>query len=347
MKRRWLIVGVVAIAAAAVGITMATRQPTTAAEESPDTTAPRETAKVIRTDLVEEEKLRGTLGFGDSAAIGNEGSGTITGLPDVGTVLKQGDSTWQVDGHNGPALFYGGLPMWRSLRSGVDDGADVAQLEQNLTDLGFGTDVVVDEEFDKYTSAAIKAWQDSRGFKKTGVVNPADVVIEHGPVRVAEQKAAVGDTLSPEILSVTGAQQVVDLDVALDKIALLSIGAAVEVELPDDTRVDGTVASIGRAATVKSEGAAATVVASVSLTSPVDSLDAAPVEVVVSTSKATGVLVVPIRALVALAEGGYAVEKVSGATTQLVAVEPGAFGDGIVEVTGDGIAEGDNVVVAQ
>ena len=67
---------------------------------------------------------------------------------------------------------------------------------------------------------------------------------------------------------------------------------------------------------------------------------------IVSTPKATGVLVVPIRALVALAEGGYAVEKVSGATTQLVAVVPGAFGDGIVEITGDGIAEGDSVVVA-
>jgi peptidoglycan hydrolase-like protein with peptidoglycan-binding domain len=347
MRRRWLVVGVVAIGAAAVGITMATRQPTTAAEESPETTEPRETAQVTKTDLVEEEKLRGSLGYGDATVIGGEGSGTITDLPDVGTVLQQGDSTWQVDGHVGPALFYGDLPMWRTLRSGVDDGADIAQLEQNLTDLGFGTDVVVDEEFDRYTSAAIKTWQDSRGFKKTGVVDPADVVIEQGPVRVAEHRAAVGDKLSPEILSVTGSQQVVDLDVSLDKIGLLSVGGAVEVELPDDTRVAGTVASIGRAATVKQEGASATVEASVSLASPIASLDAAPVEVIVSTAKATGVLVVPIRALVALAEGGYAVEKVSGATTQLVAVEPGAFGDGIVEITGDGIAEGDSVVVAQ
>ena len=61
---------------------------------------------------------------------------------------------------------------------------------------------------------------------------------------------------------------------------------------------------------------------------------------------ATGVLVVPIRALVALAEGGYAVEKVSGASTELVAVEPGEFGDGIVAISGTGIAEGDTVVVA-
>jgi hypothetical protein len=131
----------------------------------------------------------------------------------------------------------------------------------------------------------------------------------------------------------------------------MALGASVEIELPDDSRVPGTVATIGRTAEVKQEGSAATIEASVSLQSPVSSLDAAPVDVVVSTPRATGVLVVPIRALVALAEGGYAVERVSGATTQLVAVEPGAFGDGIVEITGadlqgKGLAEGDTVVVA-
>ena len=47
------------------------------------------------------------------------------------------------------------------MRSGIDDGADVAQLEQNLTDLGFGADVIVDNDFDKHTTAAIKAWQES------------------------------------------------------------------------------------------------------------------------------------------------------------------------------------------
>jgi hypothetical protein len=40
------------------------------------------------------------------------------------------------------------------------------------------------------------------------------------------------------------------------------------------------------------------------------------------------------------------VEKVSGASSELIAVEPGEFGDGIVAVTGEGLAEGDTVVVA-
>ena len=339
-------VGVVAIGAAAVAVTMVTRRPTTADDGSPETTVPRETAQVSRTDLIEEEKLRGTLGYGDSTTIGGSGEGTITGLPEPGTVLRQGESPWQIDGHAGPAIFYGDLPLWRPLRSGVDDGADVAQLEQNLTDLGFGADVVVDNEFDRYTTAAIKAWQESRGFKKTGIVSPGDVVVQHGPARVAEQRAAVGDQLSPEILAVTQSDQVVTLDVALDKIDLLAPGATVEIELPDDTRVQGTVATIGRVAAVKQEGASATIAASVSLASPVGSLDAAPVDVVVTTSKATGVLVVPIRALVALAEGGYAVEKVSGGSTQLIAVEPGEFGEGIVAISSADIAEGDSVVVA-
>ncbi|HEY7625927.1 MAG TPA: peptidoglycan-binding protein [Ilumatobacteraceae bacterium] len=342
-----MIAGVVVIAAAAVAVTMITRDSTTTADDgTPTTSVPRETAQVTRTDLVEEDKLRGTLGYGDTIPVGGDGQGTITDLPEPGTILKQGDSLWQVDGHAGPALMYGDLPLWRPLRRGVDDGADIAQLEQNLTDLGFGADLTIDEDFDSHTTAAVKAWQESRGLKKTGIVDPADVVVVSGPIRVAEQRARVGDKLSAEILSVTTAQQVVDLDVSVDKLSLLELNAAVDVELPDDSRVAGTVTSIGRSATVKQEGASATVAVKVSLGSPIESLDAAPVDVVVTTSKATGVLVVPVRALVALAEGGYAIEKVSGASTELVAVDIGAFGDGIVEITGDGIAEGDSVVVA-
>ncbi len=347
MKRRWVMLGIAAIAAGAVGVTMVTRDSKTTADDgTTPTSQPPETATVARTDLVDQEKLSGTLGYGEASTVGSAGSGTITGLPDPGTVMRQGDSMWQVDGHAGPALVYGSLPLWRTMRAGVADGADVAQLEQNLTDLGFGADLTIDEDFDSKTTAAIKAWQESRGLKKTGAIGPGDVVVEPGPVRVAERSARVGDQVKPEVLSVTSAEQLVTLDVALDKISLLKAGASVKVELPDDTRVDGTVSTIGRVATVKQDGGSATIEVMVALARPIASLDAAPVDVVVTTQKATGVLVVPIRALVALAEGGYAVEKVSGASTQLVAVEPAAFGDGIVEITGDGLAEGDTVVVA-
>jgi hypothetical protein len=57
------------------------------------------------------------------------------------------------------------------------------------------------------------------------------------------------------------------------------------------------------------------------------------------------VLAVPARALLALAEGGWAVELVGpGGTTALVGVELGAVVDGMAEITGE-VAEGDEVAV--
>ena len=51
-----------------------------------------------------------------------------------------------------------------------------------------------------------------------------------------------------------------------------------------------------------------------------------------------------LHALVATGDGGYAVEVVDGGSTSFVAVEPGMFNDGMVEV--DGITPGTDVVVA-
>ena len=54
----------------------------------------------------------------------------------------------------------------------------------------------------------------------------------------------------------------------------------------------------------------------------------------------------PVNALVALLEGGYAVERSrDDGTSTLVGVELGLFQDGWVEVRGDGLDEGDAVAV--
>jgi hypothetical protein len=66
--------------------------------------------------------------------------------------------------------------------------------------------------------------------------------------------------------------------------------------------------------------------------------------VIVERVLAEDVLTVPVGALLALAGGGYVVERVTAGGTEQVAVEPGQFADGLVEVIGD-IAEGDQVVV--
>ena len=58
-----------------------------------------------------------------------------------------------------------------------------------------------------------------------------------------------------------------------------------------------------------------------------------------------------MTALVALAEGGYAIEVLSGTNpdgtpaTQLIGVETGQFADGMVAITADGLSSGIDVVV--
>jgi multidrug efflux pump subunit AcrA (membrane-fusion protein) len=69
-------------------------------------------------------------------------------------------------------------------------------------------------------------------------------------------------------------------------------------------------------------------------------LDAAVVTVVFSAAQRKDVLTVPVAALVALAEGGYGVEVITGGTSKFVKVETGLFAGGRVEVTGAGLAEG-------
>ncbi len=67
----------------------------------------------------------------------------------------------------------------------------------------------------------------------------------------------------------------------------------------------------------------------------------------VVTESHPDVLAVPVNALVALLEGGYAVEVVGRrrGAPRTSGVETGLFEDGKVEVTGDGLAAGDLVVV--
>jgi hypothetical protein len=75
----------------------------------------------------------------------------------------------------------------------------------------------------------------------------------------------------------------------------------------------------------------------------VKDLDAAPVRVSFAGDTRKHVLAVPVTALLALREGGYAVQIAGG---PLVAVRTGMFAMGLVEVGGDGLAEGTKVVTA-
>lgn len=311
------------------------------------------TAEVTTRDLNEYEELAGTLGFGDPVDVTLTAQGTITALPALGTLIDRGQGVVEVDGRWVP-LWFGDRPLWRTLDGNAEDGPDVQQVEENLVALGVATadELTVDQDWTSATTSAVKEWQESRGLDETGVLAPGDVVVLPGAVRVADQPTPVGGSAGGPVLQVTSPSRQVSIDLEATKQSLVTKDQAVEVELPDGTLVPGKVAAVGSVATSDEDSdplnpSAPTIEVTVTLDDPsqAGSLDSAPVSVRLTTSAATGVLAVPVDALLALAEGGYAVErKTPSGGTELVAVETGAFADGWVEVTGD-IAEGDDVVV--
>jgi Putative peptidoglycan binding domain/HlyD family secretion protein len=314
------------------------------------------TAAVTRRDLRAQEEVDGTLGYGEARLVGNGREGTITGLPEEGAVVTRGKALYRVDGRPVP-LFYGRLPAWRELSVGVDDGPDVRQLEHNLVALGYDPDrtITVDDHFSWATRAAVERWQEAAGLEETGTFAKGDAVWQPGPVRVGKLKAAVGDPARPgsPLLEVTDTGRQVTIDLDASRQPYVRVGDRVDLELPGGRTTTGRVASVGKVAAAPAGddgdggGGDPTVELVVTLDKPkqTGSLDQAPVDASITTEVRRGVLAVPVNALLALAEGGYAVEVERQRRRDLVGVATGLFADGQVEVSGQGLAAGDRVVV--
>jgi hypothetical protein len=312
------------------------------------------TAEVTLRDLEERTDLDGTLGYGDTRQLALNTPGTLTWLPAEGTVIDRGQSVAEVDDRAVPLLL-GDRPLWRELGPGVDDGRDVELIEANLVALGVvsADDLTVDQEWTSATTEAVKDWQEALGWEETGRISPSDVVVEPAAVRVTARFAEPGGPASGPALTVGGTAREVTVDLEATRQQMVEVGQKVDVELPDGSTTTGTIAEVGTVAVTPESDSPGpdptpTIEVTVTLDDPAASgtLDQAPVTVWVVTSAAQDVLAVPVDALLALAEGGYAVERVTSGGTELVAVELGAFADGWVQVTGD-VAEGDQVVVPE
>jgi len=227
------------------------------------------------------------------------------------------------------------------------EGYDVAQLQEALVRLGFS--VPTDGEFDDATKAGVEAWQAAVGAVVDGVIDLGEVVFLSDPVRVTEALLTVGRPVNDgsSVLATTESASVIQVNLPAEDQDLLEVDLEVTVSLPDGTEAQAIVTAISGIATRLSSGEVVfeTTIRLLDTTVGAD-LDQAPVEVLVTTDSRTAVLAVPVTALVALAEGGYAVEVDNGdGTTRLVGVEPGLYADNWVEVAGDGLAAGDRVVV--
>jgi peptidoglycan hydrolase-like protein with peptidoglycan-binding domain len=320
---------------------------------SAGTDAAVRTATVVRQAMHTTAELDGTLGYEGALSVVAGTAGMVTRLPDEGTVIRRNGTLYELDGTAHPRLFYGARPMWRPLEPGMSDGADVRQLEANLKALGYAPKgMKVDRHWDAKTTRAVKRWQRATGRDRDGTIDGRDIAFLPGAIRVSELRAEVGTAVGPgtPLLDGTTARRVVTLDISAGRQDLVQPGQAVSVELPDGTLIDGSVRSVGRVATAGENGGDPTVPVTIDLdpAATLPAIDAAPVTIDVVTVTHDAVLAVPVNALVALLEGGYAVEvRDADGSRHYEAVELGLFEDGLVEVMGDGIAEGDVVVVPQ
>jgi len=166
-----------------------------------------------------------------------------------------------------------------------------------------------------------------------------------------------------QLLAATSTVPVVTAAVPVGQEYLVRSGEQVTVTLPDGvTTTPGVITSVSSVASAAQSGPSAgpssgpggggqggqpTIQVTVGLTQlrAAGNLDQAPVTVNIVSAQVRAVLAVPISALVALAGGGYAVQVVHGSATWLVAVRTGLFSDTLVQVSGTGLAVGQNVEV--
>lgn len=166
--------------------------------------------------------------------------------------------------------------------------------------------------------------------------------------------AVIAETLFDSAMYVDAGQPIhrweipqsgIELEIDVGETDGFPIGLEVDVELPDGEVIPARVDEVGDVARTVQDGQDTITVVDVTI-QPLDAIESSfttgPVTVRVEDSSTLGATVVPVRSLIALAEGGHAVE-VDG--RGLIAVELGAFDEGWVEVTNGTIDPGEMLVV--
>jgi peptidoglycan hydrolase-like protein with peptidoglycan-binding domain len=331
---------------------------------------PPSTVTVVRTNLETTVLTGGTLGYAPTRPIANQITGTFTWLPAVGSRVTAGRPLYRVD--NLPVvLMRGGTPAWRPFLLGMTDGPDVTELQANLIALGYATGLfsAASGHFDLLTTYAVERWQTANGYPATGEIVLGQVVFLPTAILVGAQAVAPGLAASPgqQPYQATTDRRTVTVPLNPD-LPPVRVGEAVSIVLPSNAATPGTATAIGPAPVAAggsaSGGSASGGTAAGSSAAPAGASDVltvrpdrpaatgtgdgVPVQVSLATQSVTGVLAVPVTALLALSGGGYGVEIVTGSGSErLVGVQAGIFAGGRVAISGPGIAPGTRVVVAQ
>jgi Putative peptidoglycan binding domain/HlyD family secretion protein len=271
-------------------------------------------------------------------------------------------------------------PAYRALSAGAT-GPDVAQLNSDLVKLGYATPSQLNPtsaSFGSATTTAVEKLQAVLGVTQTGTLKLGQAVFEPTAVRVTTVSAQPGGSAQTGETVLQGTSTTREVQVALDasQQTSVAVGDKVSITLPNNQTTPGVVSSVGTVATCPSSSGSGgsgsssaapatgtcssassggstppTITVGVTPSDPAaaGTWDQAPVQVGITTASVPDAVVVPVTALLARSGGGYAVEVVGAdSSNHLVAVSLGLFddADGLVQVTGPGLAAGQEVVVA-
>jgi hypothetical protein len=287
----------------------------------------------------------------------NQTQGTVTELPAVGQVVSQGQVLYEVSG-NPVVLLYGSTPAYRSLSEGTSTaltGPDVAELNADLVALGYVTNAEIPsgtDEFTYWTKVGVEKLQKTLGVTQNGTLSLGQALFEPSAIRVTSVTATLGAAaaVGQSVLSATSTTRQVSIALDADQQSEVAVGDKVTITLPNNETTQGVISSVGTVATTPSGGGSPTITVLVNPTDPAatGTWDQAPVDVTITTGSVTNALVVPVDALLAQSDGGYAVEVVGAdGIHRLVAVTLGLFddADGLVQVTASDLTAGQQIVV--
>jgi hypothetical protein len=223
----------------------------------------------------------------------------------------------------------------------------------------------------------VEKLQAALGVTQNGTLTLGQAVFEPTAMRVTDRSAQLGGSAQPgqTVLQATSTTRQVQVALDAAQQTSVSVGNRVSITLPDNRTTPGVVSSVATVATCPSSSGSGgpgsssaapgtdtcssassgsstpTITVDVTPSHPgaTGTWDQAPVQIGITTASVPNALVVPVTALLARSTGGYAVEVVAaGAGNHLVPVSLGLFDDaeGLVAVTGSGLAVGQEVVVA-
>ncbi|MBY9075241.1 peptidoglycan-binding protein [Nocardioides sp. WL0053] len=382
MRRRSLVVLVVAAVAVSSAATWVAadqvRSPAEAAARTAPPVASPILVPVVDQVLSTRVVTRGTAHFGSPRQLRvtpsylKVGVQVVTRLPSTGTVVTAGDVLATVSGR--PVfVLEGRQPAYRDLGPGMT-GQDVGQLERALRRARLSPGAV-DGVYDAATGRAVSALYRQHGFEPMvataaevartrpaeadllpgsqsgdGVQLPADevVFVPTVPLRITERRVDLGDAPHGPLLTVTDSDVVVDGLVPVEQAGRVRTGAKVLVEEPA-LGID-TVGRVRRVASRPgTEGADGFhVFFEVAVERPPLALVGASVRLTIPIrTTRSSQLTVPVSAVSMGADGGARVQKSVRGELSFVPVKTGFSADGYVSVTPSqgSLAAGDLVVV--